>query len=104
MVHNFEKIGGKMSFDTFCIVCGKQRKRTHEVYETLNPWNKNDDGALKTREQICESVKEKIKKVRHTFLTEGIICRTCENKMSYKERKESRENFKPLDISHSGKL
>lgn len=31
---------------------GKRRQKTEEFYQTLNPWNKNKNGDLKTREEI----------------------------------------------------
>jgi hypothetical protein len=31
---------------------GKRRQETREFWQTINPFNKNDDGTRKTREQI----------------------------------------------------
>lgn len=35
-----------------CSVCGKSMRRQRTVQQTINPWNKNSDGEIKTREEI----------------------------------------------------
>ncbi len=32
---------------------GKKHQETRTFSQTVNPWNRNDDGTIKTREQIC---------------------------------------------------
>lgn len=55
----YEKVGGKRTKKGKCPVCGKQAIRTKEFYQTINPWNKNKDGNLKTYSEIWseESIK-----------------------------------------------
>lgn len=38
-------------------VNGKRRQKTRKFSQTLNPFNKNQDGSLKTREQIITELK-----------------------------------------------
>lgn len=47
-----------------CKCCGKrlQRKKTHEA--TINPWNKNADGSVKTRNEVQADLIEKDKEWR----------------------------------------
>jgi hypothetical protein len=35
---------------------GRRRQKTEKFYQTVNPFNKNKDGSLKTREQIYKEV------------------------------------------------
>jgi hypothetical protein len=35
-----------------CTVCGKRCSRTKEFYQTVNPFNKNAAGEVKTRDEI----------------------------------------------------
>jgi hypothetical protein len=35
---------------------GKTRMKTRKFYQTLNPFNKNADGAAKTRDQIMTEI------------------------------------------------
>lgn len=39
-----------------CAVCGKRWKRSKVFRHTVNPWNKTDDGKVKTREQVRSDV------------------------------------------------
>lgn len=36
---------------------GKKKQKTQKFYQTINPWNKNPDGSVKTREQIMAEIK-----------------------------------------------
>ena len=35
-----------------CVICGKRRNRAKTFWQTLNPFNKNADGTVKTRFDI----------------------------------------------------
>ncbi len=37
---------------------GRRRQATKEFMQTINPFNKNDDGTVKTRQQILIEVNE----------------------------------------------
>jgi hypothetical protein len=41
-----------------CRVCGKKIKRSTTLGQTINPWNRDDDGAPKTRQQIRAELKQ----------------------------------------------
>ena len=38
---------------------GKKRQETRKFFQTVNPFNKNADGGMKTREQIMREVTAK---------------------------------------------
>ncbi|ANR76977.1 hypothetical protein BBB57_01105 [Kosakonia sacchari] len=53
-----------------CDVCGKACKRREKFYQTLNPFNKNPDGSVKTHQEIrkeieLNAIEWKLKPVRH---------------------------------------
>ena len=53
-----------------CDVCGKACKRREKFYQTLNPFNKNQDGSVKTHQEIrkeieLKAIEWKLKPVRH---------------------------------------
>lgn len=52
MRFNFQKVELKFSKSGLCPVCGKNASRTIKLYQTLNPFNKGDDGSVKTVEKI----------------------------------------------------
>ncbi|WP_216674650.1 hypothetical protein, partial [Enterobacter hormaechei] len=39
-----------------CDVCGKACKRREKFYQTLNPFNKNPDGSVKTHQEIRKEI------------------------------------------------
>jgi hypothetical protein len=53
-----------------CKICGKHRTRQQTFSQTLNPFNKNTDGSVKTRYQIMEENKKEAAE----WKKEPIIC------------------------------
>lgn len=41
---------------------GKKKRQQKKFFQTVNPWNKDEKGNVKTRFQIMEELKLKIKK------------------------------------------
>lgn len=44
-----------------CAVCGKSAERSREFYQTVNPWNRNPDGSIKTTAEIRREVNAEAK-------------------------------------------
>jgi hypothetical protein len=44
-----------------CPVCGKKLRRTRTFQMTVNPFNKNPDGTVRTIPQIWEALGEQVK-------------------------------------------
>jgi len=40
-----------------CAVCGKPARRQREFTNTVNPFNRNDDGTVRTREEVRRNVR-----------------------------------------------
>lgn len=56
MRHNFEEISVK-GVKRWKAENGKPRQCTKKFWQTLNPFNKNADGSIKTRQQIVAEIK-----------------------------------------------
>jgi hypothetical protein len=54
--------------------CGKRRARSITLYQTLNPFNRNKKGEIKTREEIYEELKVDLE----SWKKEPITCKDCE--------------------------
>jgi hypothetical protein len=52
-----------------CTVCGKRCSRTKEFYQTVNPFNKNTRGEVKTREEIYNELVTEAKAWRQEPVT-----------------------------------
>lgn len=58
-----------------CAHCGKRRERVREFEQTLNPFNRNEKGEPKSREEILAEVREEAK----VWLARNSkVCKTCE--------------------------
>ncbi len=70
-----------------CPSCGKsKRKRTFRHECTVNPFNTNDDGTIKTPAEVAQQSLAEAKQSRDEFLREP-LCATCENALSWADRK-----------------
>lgn len=41
-----------------CPVCGKRVTRSRTITHTVNPWNKNPDGTVRTHTEVGEAVRD----------------------------------------------
>lgn len=55
MRYVFDEVAVKAT--RYYFVDGKRRQETKKFFQTVNPFNKNADGSLKTREQIYDEVR-----------------------------------------------
>jgi hypothetical protein len=56
--------------------CGRRLKRTTKIFQTINPFNKTADGAIKTREDIYTELYAKAT----AWKAEPEICKHCADK------------------------
>lgn len=63
-----------------CKVCRKIRTRKIKAYQTINPFNKNKDGHIKTGDEIQIENSEELRKKIIEIETQGVICKACEEK------------------------
>jgi len=70
-------------------LCGKRRSKTKIFTQTLNPFNKNEDGTICTRDDIL--LKLAIEK--NEWLKEQIYCKNCDMPSYWGLTSEQREFY-----------
>lgn len=73
--HTFEEVKLTVKATAPCGKCGSKCSRTKVFSQTLNPFNTNDDGTVKTREQIMKELQPRAAQYR----TETIYHVKCED-------------------------
>jgi hypothetical protein len=77
-----------------CPACGKpKRTRTFRVECTVNPFNKHEDGHVRTYTEVSRQSAAQARQKRDEFMTKP-LCAKCEDAMSYAERKALRAERK----------
>lgn len=70
-----------------CPSCGKtNRKRTLRADCTVSPFNKNEDGSVRTHAEVSKQSQKMALQERDQFMRKP-LCATCENRLSYTERR-----------------
>lgn len=77
MIINFEEIRRKQIVKGVCYKCNKRRQRILNEWATINPFNKDENGFAKTRQEIVIEVETKLDK-KVDELTKNFICSSCE--------------------------
>jgi hypothetical protein len=77
--HTFDVCAATAPYTCACGGCGKTLNRVAKVEHTVNPFNKNDDGSIKTRSEVYRSAdlaaREEAAKLEGSVQT----CRDCED-------------------------
>jgi hypothetical protein len=74
----FNEIKYRRKVTTFCTGCRKKLVRTVVESQTVNPWNKNEDGSVKSPQEVSASVLAKLKVSAELLETSGAICQACD--------------------------
>ncbi len=78
VTHRFQEVSRQQRVSVKCMGCGKDRVRTVTVTHTINPFNRNDAGEIRSPEEVRQRVvAELAERVKETAGSK-IICRTCE--------------------------
>ncbi|QDP45501.1 hypothetical protein SEA_FUZZBUSTER_17 [Microbacterium phage FuzzBuster] len=56
----FDEVTRRRVVQGKCSVCGKRTTRTLAVTNTVNPFNKNADGTIKTRDEVAADVSRQL--------------------------------------------
>lgn len=59
VTHTFHEIVARRSKSGPCPVCGKRVRRSQTFSETVNPFNRNEDGSPKSPAEVRVSVNKK---------------------------------------------
>jgi hypothetical protein len=73
----FREINAKRQVKVPCIACGKVLNRTIKEFQTINPFNVDENGAPKTEIQIYSELPIQLDKAEQK-LKQRAICRSCE--------------------------
>jgi len=64
-----------------CISCGKRRKRAFTYSNTVNPWNKDENGEVRSYGQVRQVVSDKLNEFMNRFDKRGFKCSSCEDEL-----------------------
>lgn len=73
----FEEVTYRRTVNTRCTACSKKLRRVVSESQTVNPFNKNPDGSVKTRAEVAQSVMAELRKAAEFLETYGTKCRDC---------------------------
>lgn len=83
--YTFQGYKGRGAHRFTCPCCGKpNRVRTFTVEHTVNPFNKNPDGSIRTASEVSANAHNAARTERDQFAKEP-LCATCENSLSWQE-------------------
>jgi hypothetical protein len=74
----FEQVTRKRTVRLKCKSCGKTRTRTVSVTHTVNPFNKNEDGSIRSTQEVWQCVGVELESEVKKLLADGIVCNSCE--------------------------
>lgn len=88
--------------ETFdCPKCGKlKRKRTFRAECTVNPFNKREDGQIRTPSEVRAQSRASALRESEQFLSEP-LCASCEKELPWKERRELSERRRAAATLHA---
>lgn len=72
--YNFAEVTKRGKKSGKCAVCGKRTTRSITITNTINPFNKNADGAPKSYDEVLADVTAK----RDGWLANPVMHKTCE--------------------------
>lgn len=89
--YTFTGYKGQVKRRFTCPSCGKEnRVRTFTVEHTVNPFNKNEQGHIRTPSEVRARAQEAAREEAARF-DKAPLCATCEGDLTYAHRKELRE-------------
>jgi hypothetical protein len=87
----YESRKGRAECTFQCREClNKNRKRAFTYEYTVNPFNKNEDGSVKTSGQVWREAQNAAEKEKAEFMRYP-MCRTCEDSLTPSSRQALRE-------------
>lgn len=72
--YTFQRVTRPVSKTVPCRGCGKKLKRSTTLEQTINPFNKNEDGTVKTHRQILIELESEAE----DWHPRNDICPTCD--------------------------
>jgi hypothetical protein len=81
----FDEVSRMASKRCKCVMCGNRRERTERFHQTVNPFNRNADGTVKSRRDIGRELDERV----IAWRAQSMICRTCEDAAEVEAREQN---------------
>ena len=80
VTYRFQEIKCSRSIRLRCVECGKLRRRSLTIVHTVNPSNKNEDGTVRTPQEVAACVLKEIYQAIESVKGKGIVCGPCQAK------------------------
>lgn len=75
--YRFQQITRSREIRLKCSGCGKMRTRRIAVMNTINPYNRNEDGSVRTPQEVLACVVAQLAKDADAIAIKGITCKVC---------------------------
>lgn len=84
-----------------CVCCGNEnRTRTFRAECTVNPFNTNPDGSIKSSSEVWRQSAERAASQRDEFMRKP-FCKACEDALSYSERRQLHADRRAASIQQT---
>lgn len=77
--YTFQGYKGRAGYTCPCDTCGKTLKRTAVVENTVNPYNKNEDGSVRTPIEVMRRAQTAAEQEAAKLQGVPVTCRDCED-------------------------
>jgi hypothetical protein len=97
----FQALKGYATAKYTCLGCGKKREKRFTEECTVNPFNTNDDGTIKSARQVQQQASARAVAAKEKFLRHP-LCSKCEPTFFSPEGKIVRDTRAALNASQGG--
>ena len=80
VTYRFERVVRKATLYRHCKRCSRRFQRTLIAEQTVNPYNKNPDGTVRTHLEVVKAVDEDLRQLMRSFDSGDLVCKKCEAK------------------------
>jgi hypothetical protein len=79
-IHTFSVRRGTATYQATCSECGKTLNRTAKVEHTVNPFNRNEDGSVRSPAEVYACAQAAAKEQAEQLAGKATTCRDCQEK------------------------
>lgn len=78
VTQTFDQVWARREIKAVCAGgCGRKLTRVVKDFNTVNPFNRNEDGTVKDRGEVQRDIDAKVKLKAARMLRDGIYCKEC---------------------------